>query len=114
MGTKPRIYVAISTFYPLVGGAETQTLAQCQRLIETGYPTRVVTFHHKHIWTPYARVKDVPIQRVAGKLLGKREKLPRILQRALYFLAMLVMAFTVWRERHNFDILQVCQFSLLV
>lgn len=114
MGTQPRICVAISTFHPLVGGAETQTLAQCQRLIETGYPTQVVTFHHKHIWTPYDRIKGVPIQRVAGSLLGKREKLPRILQRALYFLAMLVMAFTIWRERHNFDILQVCQFSLLV
>ena len=112
MEKKPRICVAISTFYPLVGGAETQTLAQCQRLIETGYPTRVITFRHKQIWSPYDKVNGVPIRRVAGVLIGKREKLPRIVQRSLYFLAMLVMAITIWRERNNFDILQVCQFSL--
>lgn len=114
MEKKPRICIAISTFHPLVGGAETQTLAQCQRLIETGYPTWVITFHHKQIWSPYDRVNGVPIRRVAGALIGKREKLPRIVQRSLYFLAMLVMAITIWRERNNFDILQVCQFSLLV
>jgi glycosyltransferase involved in cell wall biosynthesis len=114
MEKKPRICVAISTFYPLVGGAETQTLAQCQRLIETGYPTQVITFHHKQIWSPHDIVKGVPIRRVAGVLIGKREKLPRIIQRGLYSLAMLVMTITIWRERKNFDILQVCQFSLLV
>jgi glycosyltransferase involved in cell wall biosynthesis len=114
MGTKPRICVAISTFYPQVGGAETQTLAQCQRLVETGYPTQVITFQHKHTWSPYDKIKGVPVHRVAGTLLGKRDKLPRILQRGLYALAMLVMAITIWHERRSFDILQVCQFSLLV
>jgi glycosyltransferase involved in cell wall biosynthesis len=114
METKPRICIAISTFYPLVGGAETQTLAQCQRLVETGYPTQIITFHHKHIWSAHDSIKGVPVQRVAGTLLGKRDKFPRIIQRSLYLLAMLVMAITIWRQRQHFDILQVCQFSLLV
>ena len=114
MEQKPRICIAITTFYPYVGGAETQTLAQCQRLIESGYQTRVVTFRHKHAWLLTDTLKGVPVKRIAGSLLGKREKLPRLLQRVLYFLAMFVMAGTIWRERKNFDVLQVCQFSLLV
>lgn len=114
MVQKPRIYIAITTFYPFVGGAETQTLAQSQRLLEEGYDVRVVTFHHKHIWPAHETVKGVPIQRVAGLLLGRREKMPRPIQRLLYFLAMFVMSWTLWQQRNEFDVLQVCQFSLLV
>ncbi|GCE17402.1 glycosyltransferase family 4 protein [Dictyobacter kobayashii] len=114
MEHKPRICIAITTFYPYVGGAETQTLAQCQRLIESGYQAQVVTFRHKHTWPLTDTLKGVPVKRIAGSLLGKRDKLPRMVQRLLYFLAMFVMAATIWRERKNFDVLQVCQFSLLV
>ncbi|GLV57021.1 hypothetical protein KDH_38590 [Dictyobacter sp. S3.2.2.5] len=114
MERKPRICIAITTFYPYVGGAETQTLAQCQRLIESGYQTQVITFRHKHTWPLTDTLKGVPVRRIAGSLLGKRDNLPRIVQRLLYFLAMFVMARTIWRERNNFDVLQVCQFSLLV
>ncbi|GCE25382.1 hypothetical protein KDA_08660 [Dictyobacter alpinus] len=113
MEQKPRICIAITTFYPYVGGAETQTLAQCQRLIESGYQTQVVTFRHKHTWPLNDVIRGVPVKRIAGSLLGKREKLPRIIQRILYFIAMFVMAATIWRERKTFDVLQVCQFSLL-
>ncbi|WP_201361942.1 glycosyltransferase family 4 protein [Dictyobacter formicarum] len=114
MERKPRICIAITTFYPYVGGAETQTLAQCQRLVESGYQTQVITFRHKHIWPLTDTLKGVPVRRIAGSLLGKRDRLPRIVQRLLYFLAMFIMARTIWRERNNFDVLQVCQFSLLV
>ncbi len=114
MVQKPRIYIAITTFYPFVGGAETQTLAQSQRLREAGHDVQVVTFHHKHTWPAQETVKGVPIKRVAGLFLGRREKLPRPIQRLFYFLAMFVMSWTLWQQRNEFDVLQVCQFSLLV
>ncbi|HZO70819.1 MAG TPA: glycosyltransferase family 4 protein [Ktedonobacteraceae bacterium] len=111
---KPRIYIAISTFLPLIGGAETQTLAQSRRLLEKGYAVTVITFRHQANWLPEETITGVPVIRVAGLLLHGRERLPRFLQRFLYLLAMLVMSWTLWRHRQQFDVLQVCQFSLLV
>ena len=52
--------------------------------------------------------------RVAGALLGNRERWPRLLQQLAYLVAMLVMSWTLWQERKQYDVLQVCQFSLLV
>lgn len=114
MNHKPRIYIAITTFYPYVGGAETQTLAQSQRLLEAGHKVQVVTFRHKHTWAPRETVKGVPVTRLAGLLLGRRDKLPRPMQQLLYLLSMLIMSWTIWQQRNQFDVLQVCQFSLLV
>ena len=56
----------------------------------------------------------MPVIRVAGKLLGNRERFPRLFQRLAYLLAMLVMTWTIWRHRKDFDVLQVCQLNLLV
>lgn len=114
MSNKPRIYIAISTFLPLIGGAETQTMVQSQRLREKGYAVTVVTFRHRAVWPPEENIQDVSVIRVAGLLLHGRERLPRPLQRFLYMLAMLVMSWTLWQRRQQFDVLQVCQFSLLV
>ncbi len=114
MVAKPRIYVAITTFYPYVGGAETQTLAQCQRLIEGGHQVKVVTFRHNHTWAPRESVRGVPVMRIAGAFLGRRDNMPRPLQKLMYFIAMFVMSWTLWQQRKNYDVLQVCQFSLLV
>ncbi len=114
MSNRPRIYIAISTFLPLVGGAETQTMAQSRRLQEKGYAVTVVTFRHQITWQPEEHIKGVRVIRVAGLLLSKRERLPRPLQRFLYLLAMLVMSWRLWQHRRQFDVLQVCQFSLLV
>ena len=111
---KLRIYVTITTFLPAIGGAETQTLAQCQRLREAGHDARVVTFRHKLFWPAEESVKGVPVKRVAGIFLGRREKLPRPVQQFLYLLAMLAMSWTIWQHRKHFDVLQVCQFSVLV
>ena len=111
---KPRIYVAITTFLPSIGGAETQTLAQCQRLLKAGHDVRVLTFRHQHFWEAEESVKGVPVKRVAGLFLGRREKLPRLARQFLYLLAMLAMSWTIWRHRKDFDVLQVCQFSALV
>lgn len=111
---KPRIYVAITTFFPLVGGAETQTHAQCKHLRERGYEATIVTFRHNKVWLPYEVIDGVPVMRVAGLLLGNREKLPRLLQKLLYLLAMLQLSWILWQHRKHYDVLQVCQFNLLV
>lgn len=109
-----RIYFAISTFFPLVGGAETQTHAQCQRLRERGYEPTVVTFRHDASWLPYEVLDGVPVMRVAGLLLGSRKNLPRQLQQLLYMLAIFQMAWTLWQHRRDYDILHLIQFNLLV
>ena len=114
MKKKLRIAVAIPTFYPYVGGAETQTLAQCECLVERGYDVRVITFHHKHEWATQEIVEGVRVERVAGRFLGKRAGKSRLWQKAMYFFAILVMGWYVWRKRHSFDVLNVCQCSLHV
>jgi glycosyltransferase involved in cell wall biosynthesis len=111
--SNPRIYISIPTFHPLVGGAETQTLAQARNLRERGYAVTVITFRHNRTWVPGEVIHGVPVIRVAGALLGGREKLPRPIQRLLYLLALLVMVWTLWRKRQCYDVLHVCQLSLL-
>lgn len=109
----PRIYITIATFYPLVGGAETQALAQGRSLRERGYSTTIVTFHHNSAWAAREVIEGVPIIRVAGTLLGDREKLPRILQQLFYLMAMMVMGWTLWRHRQQYDILHVYHLGFL-
>lgn len=111
---RPRICIVITTFFPLVGGAETQTFAQAQRLLARGYEPTIVTFRHKKEWLPRETIGEVPVIRVAGRLLGNRERHPRVYQRLAYLLAMFVMSWTIWRRRKDFDVLQVCQLNLLV
>lgn len=112
--SKPRIYVAITHFVPLIGGAETQTHAQCKLLREKGFEVTVVTFRHHKDWAQFEVIGGVPVIRIAGLLLGRRNILPRLLQRLLYLLAMLQMSLTIWFHRNRFDVLQICQFNLLV
>jgi glycosyltransferase involved in cell wall biosynthesis len=112
--SKPRIYVAITTFSPLVGGAETQTHAQCKLLRERGYEATIVTFRHNNAWKPNEVIGGVPVMRIAGLVLGNREKLPKLIQKFLYLLAMLQMSWILWRQRKHYDVLQLCQFNLLV
>ena len=111
--SNPRIYIAIATFLPLVGGAEKQALAQARSLREKGYETTIITFHHDRTWLSRDVIEGVPIIRVAGALLGGREKLPRLLQKLLYLMAIIVMCWTLWRHRHRYDVLHVYQLSLL-
>ena len=67
-----RIYFAITTFHPLIGGAETQTLAQGRNLRERGYEATIVTFRYDRSWLSREEIEGVPVIRVAGTLLGGR------------------------------------------
>src|SRR5713226_3027291 len=111
--SSPRIYIVIATFLPSVGGAEKQAFAQGRSLRERGYETTVVTFRHNRTWPQRELIEGVPVIRVAGTILGGREKLPRLLQKLSYLLAMLVMGWTLWRQRQHYDVLHVYQLSLL-
>src|SRR6266568_4638557 len=116
--SNPRIYIVTATFLPGVGGTgvggtEKQAFAQGRSLRERGYQTTIITFRHARTWLPYEVMEGVPVIRVAGMLLGGREKLPRLLQKLLYLMAMLVMGWTLWRHRQRYDILHVYKLSLL-
>lgn len=113
MQKKPRIYVVIGTFYPIVGGAEKQAFTQGAALRKKGYVTTVITFRHDNTWSPREVMDGVPIIRVAGTLLADRGKLPRSLQKALYLMALAVMGWTLWRHRRYYDVLHVQQLNLL-
>lgn len=108
-----RIYIAIATFHPIIGGAETMALVQARTLRERGYEARIITFRLHKSWLPYEEMEGVPIIRIAGLLLGRREKLPRPLQRFLYVLALIVMGWTLWQNHRHYDILHVHQLNLL-
>ncbi len=111
--TKLRIFIAISTFHPYVGGAEKQAHAQGRVLRERGHEATIVTFRHDKQWAKHETIDGVPVIRTAGFLLGDRKEQPRVFQQVLYILALLVMGWTLWRERHKYDLLHVYQLSLL-
>jgi glycosyltransferase involved in cell wall biosynthesis len=111
--TQPRIYLVISTFYPLFGGAETQTLALGKRLQERGCAVTILTFRHEKAWMANESIEGVPLVRIAGLLLGKRKRLPKLLQKLCYLLALVQLGWSLWRRRSNYDVLHVQQLSLL-
>src|SRR5437763_580438 len=113
MVSNPRIYIAISTFLPLIGGTEIQALAQGRGLRERGYETTIITFHHDRSWLSREVIEGVPVIRVAGTLQGGREKLPPPLRKLAYLLALGVMGWTLWQHRRQYDILHVYQLNLL-
>jgi len=110
---KPRIYVVIGTFYPIVGGAEKQALTQSAAMRKKGYEATVITFRHDNAWSPHEVMDGVPVIRVAGTLLAGRGKLPHPLQKALYLIALAVMGRTLWHHRRFYDVLHVQQLNLL-
>ena len=113
MLSRERIYIVIGTFHPIIGGAETLAIVQGRNLREKGFETTIVTFRFDNSWPEREEMDGVPIIRVAGTLLGGREKYPRPIQQLLYLLALVVMAWKLWRWRHNYDILHVHQLTLL-
>jgi glycosyltransferase involved in cell wall biosynthesis len=108
-----RIYIAISNFLPLVGGAEKQALAQARSLRERGYETTIITLRHDKVWPRREMIDSVPVIRVAGILLADRERLPQLLKKLVYLMGLLVLGWTLWHHRRRYDILHVYQLNLL-
>ncbi len=111
--SNPRIYISIGTFYPIVGGAERQAIEHGRCLHKRGYNVTIVTFRQNKAWKKYEVIEGVRILRVAGTLLGGREKLPRVFQKILYAMALVVMGWTLWQRRRCYDILEAYQLTLL-
>jgi glycosyltransferase involved in cell wall biosynthesis len=109
----PRIYIVISDFLPGVGGAEKQALAQGRSLRERGYQATIITFRRARSWPKREVMGGVPVIRVAGLLMADRERLPRLLQKLAYLMALAVMGWALWRHRQCFDILHVYKLNLL-
>jgi glycosyltransferase involved in cell wall biosynthesis len=110
---KPRIYFVLPTFLPLVGGAERQALLHCRSFRERGYEITMLTLRHDSNWPREEVIDAVPVVRVGGRLLGGRERLPRLLQKACYLMSMFVVVWTLWRHRRQYDILHFYQLNLL-
>src|SRR5215472_2313355 len=97
---KLHVCIVIATFHPILGGAESQALEQGRSLRQRGLEATIVTFRHHNSWAAHETMDGVPIIRVAGSLLGRRDKLPAVLQKLLYCLALIVMAWKIWHYRH--------------
>jgi glycosyltransferase involved in cell wall biosynthesis len=102
-----RIYIAISTFLPLVGGSEKQALAHGRSLQKRGFVPTIITLCHDRNWLSHEVIDGVPVIRVASTVLEDRKKLPGPLRRLLYLAAVLIMSWKLWRHRHHYDVLHL-------
>lgn len=109
----PRIYIAIATFHPIVGGAEKQALMQGRSLRARGIEATILTFHHESAWAKREEIEGVPVVRVAGSVLHNRRQLPRPLQKLFYIVAMIIMGWSLWRHRQHFDILHIYHLNFM-
>lgn len=105
--SNPRAYIITSTFLPIVGGSEKQALTHCRSLRGRGLEATIVTLRHNRDWLPYEVIEGVPVIRVAGTLLGDREKLLGPLRRLLYIMGLLAMCWVLWQRRHCYDVLHL-------
>jgi glycosyltransferase involved in cell wall biosynthesis len=112
MTSKPRVYIAISTFHPIVGGAERQALLQARVLHAHGYQVTVVTLRQKFIWPPYQLVESVPVIRVAGRFLSGREQHSSLTKSLCYALGLCIFGWTLWQKRSCYDLLHVYHLNL--
>ncbi len=112
MKSRPRIYFAIDTFLPLVGGAERQAFLQAGYVREQGFAATIITMRYQQEWPVSECLDGVPVLRVAGRFLAWREHAPGVLRSLCYLLALLAMGWQLWRRRHEYEILHVFQLTL--
>jgi glycosyltransferase involved in cell wall biosynthesis len=110
--SKPRIYIITRTFLPPPGGTEKQALMHGRSLQERGFVTTIVTLRHNRNWLAHEVFEGVPVIRVAGTVLGGRERLPGPLRSLLYVIGLLILCWTLWRHRRRYDILHLYHLGL--
>ena len=108
----PRIYIAIETFLPMVGGAEKQAFSQSKYLREQGFEVTIITMHYGRGWPKSENLDGVPVLRVAGQVLCWHKRLSGAGRRLCYLLALLALGWQLWRCRSDYDILHVFQLTL--
>lgn len=107
-----RVYIAIETFFPLVGGSEKQAFLQSKYLLAQGIEPTIITLRFLRDWPECEDLEGVSVLRVAGRVLAWYAHLPRPLRRACYLLALLTMGWQLWRQRHKYDVLHVFQLTI--
>lgn len=107
-----RVYIAPETFFPLVGGSERQAFLQSVYLRAQGIETTIITLHFQRESQASEILEGVPILRVGGRILARHDRLPGILRRVCYLLALCAFGWRLWNCRHAYDVLHVFQLSL--
>ncbi len=107
-----RVYIAIETFLPMVGGSEKQAFQQSKYLRAQGIEASILTMHFQVSCPGYECLDGVPVWRVAGRVLAWHSRLPGTLRRICYVFALLVLGWRLWSHRHRYDIVHVFQLTL--
>ena len=106
-----RVCLVSFMFAPLVGGAEVQAEKQARQLQAFGHDVIVVTLKHYKKWKSTESLDGLPVIRVGGGIymrdgrlrIGKLGHLPLDIS----------MFFTLWRLRHQYDVIHCLQLSPL-
>lgn len=109
----PRVCIAIAEFYPWLGGAEQQARMQGRLLYERGVAATVVTLRLERSWRKHDTVDGAHVIRVAGWLVAGREKRPPLLRKLSYIMGMAAIGWTLWRQRHNYDVVHVYKLNIV-
>lgn len=107
-----RVYIIAPTFLPMVGGTEKQALVHGRSLQERGFEVTILTLRHNRSWLSREEIEGVPVIRVAGIVLGGREKLPAPLRKVMYLFGLLIMSCILWQHRHRYDVLHLYHLGL--
>ena len=107
-----RVYIAIETFFPLVGGSEKQAFQQGKYLRGQGIEATILTMHFQASCPGYECLEGLPVWRVAGRVLTWHSRLSGVLRRFCYLFALLVLGWRLWSHRHKYDIVHVFQLTL--
>src|SRR5712692_7353900 len=97
-------------FSPMVGGAETQSERQARQLQALGNEVIVVTLRADRRWKRREMLDGLPVVRVGG--IHKRNGQLRV-GRLGYLPCSIGMFPTLWRLRHEYDVIHVFQVTPL-
>lgn len=108
-----RIKVCLISFMfaPLVGGAEVRAEKQAHQLQTLGQEVMVVTLRNNKEWKQSETLNGLPIVRVGGGIYRRNGWLH--IGRLGHFPIDIAMFFTLWRLRHQYDVLHCLQLSPL-
>jgi glycosyltransferase involved in cell wall biosynthesis len=107
-----RVYIAIETFIPLIGGSEKQAFQQGKYLRAQGIEATVLTMRFRTGYPEYECLEGLPVWRVAGRVLAWHHRLTGVPRRLCYFFALLVLGWRLWSHRHHYDLVHVFQLTL--
>jgi glycosyltransferase involved in cell wall biosynthesis len=106
-----RVCLVSFMFAPLVGGAEVRAEKQARQLQALGQEVVIVTLRHFKKWKRTEMLNDLPIVRVGGGIYRRNGWLH--IGRLGHVPLDIAMLLTLWRLRHQYDVLHCLQLSPL-